>query len=226
MNNNKITTSSKGSLAKIFIADLAAAQKIDPGFPESPERKNIPLGAIPRCGSPALGRGRPRAHTRPAAMAGGGLHRLARDAPIAPYGLWRLKEARQDMTCTLIMGMAESDGRMLWHQGFCALALPGATVNRLKASHRRDILRVFIHQNPDARRDTFVNDLTRRLVEIGFQGEIRVFASRNPSTLYREDPTDFPLRFQEILDSSRPGKGETTRRKTNPEKGKPAGVRV
>ncbi|HOJ62622.1 MAG TPA: hypothetical protein PK878_20290, partial [bacterium] len=158
--------------------------------------------------------------------AGGGLHRLARDAPIAPYGLWRLKEARRDMTCTLIMGMAESDGRMLWHQGFCALALPGATVNRLKASHRRDILRVFIHQNPDARRDTFVNDLTRRLVEIGFQGEIRVFASRNPSTLYREDPTDFPLRFQEILDSSRPGKGETTRRKTNPEKGKPAGVRV
>jgi len=226
MNNNKITTSSKGSLAKIFIADLAAAQKIDPGFPESPERKNIPLGAIPRCGSPALGRGRPRAHTRPAAMAGGGLHRLARDAPIAPYGLWRLKEARQDMTCTLIMGMAESDGRMLWHQGFCALALPGATVNRLKVSHRRDILRVFIHQSPEEGGTTFVQGCVGRLIEIGFKGEIRVFASRNPSTLYREDPTDFPLRFQEILDSSRPGKGETTRRKTNPEKGKPAGVRV
>jgi len=208
-----------------MIEALAAAKKLDPDCLKPLGLKHTPQGAITR-GPHALGCRYPRAGMRMAVKAGGGLHRLARDAPIAPYGLWRLKEARRDMTCTLIMGMAESDGRMLWHQGFCALALPGATVNRLKASHRRDILRVFIHQNPDARRDTFVNDLTRRLVEIGFQGEIRVFASRNPSTLYREDPTDFPLRFQEILDSSRPGKGETTRRKTNPEKGKPAGVRV
>ncbi len=225
MNDNKITPTSKGSPGKAMIEALAAAKKLDPDCLKPLGLKHTPQGAITR-GPHALGCRYPRAGMRMAVKAGGGLHRLARDAPIAPYGLWRLKEARQDMTCTLIMGMAESDGRMLWHQGFCALALPGATVNRLKVSHRRDILRVFIHQNPDARRDTFVNDLTRRLVEIGFQGEIRVFASRNPSTLYREDPTDFPLRFQEILDSSRPGKGETTRRKTNPEKGKPAGVRV
>ena len=225
MNDNKITPTSKGSPGKAMIEALAAAKKLDPDCLKPLGLKHTPQGAITR-GPHALGCRYPRAGMRMAVKAGGGLHRLARDAPIAPYGLWRLKEARRDMTCTLIMGMAESDGRMLWHQGFCALALPGATVNRLKASHRRDILRVFIHQSPEEGGTTFVQGCVGRLIEIGFKGEIRVFASRNPSTLYREDPTDFPLRFQEILDSSRPGKGETTRRKTNPEKGKPAGVRV
>ncbi len=225
MNDNKITPTSKGSPGKAMIEALAAAKKLDPDCLKPLGLKHTPQGAITR-GPHALGCRYPRAGMRMAVKAGGGLHRLARDAPIAPYGLWRLKEARRDQTCTLVLCKAESDCRILWSQGFSALALPGSTVKILDNPPLRNILRVFIHQSPEEGGTTFVQGCVGRLIEIGFKGEIRVFASRNPSTLYREDPTDFPLRFQEILDSSRPGKGETTRRKTNPEKGKPAGVRV
>ena len=194
----------KGGAGKFSMAARAAARIPGPDFLKSFTPKHTPLGVIPQRPH-AMGFCRPRAEAR-MTKAGGGFHRKARDCPIVPHGLWRLKEARRDQTCTLVLCKAESDCQTLWDSGFAALALPGATVNRLNATHLRDILRVFVHQSLDAGGKTFVQGLARRLVEIGFQGEIRIFLSPDPSAILRDNPADFPLRFQEILDASNPGR--------------------
>ncbi len=209
----------KGGAGKFSMAARAAARKPGPDFLKSYSPKHTsPLGVIPQRPH-AMGFCRPRAEAR-MTKAGGGFHRLARDCPIVPHGLWRLKEARRDQTCTLVLCKAESDCQTLWDSGFAALALPGATVNRLNATHLRDILRVFVHQSLDAGGKTFVQGLARRLVEIGFQGEIRIFLSPDPSAILRDNPADFPLRFQEILDASKPRTVKTTRRQQNQPKEK------
>ncbi len=78
---------------------------------------------------------------------------------VMPYGLWRLKDARQAGTVLLVEG--ETDCWTLWHAGIPALGVPGASTWQPEwATHLEGIAKVFVWKEPDQGGDT----LLRRIV--------------------------------------------------------------
>ena len=131
-------------------------------------------------------------------------------APIA-YGAWRLGEARKDGDLIVLEG--ESDTLTCWLHKWPALGLPGASMaNTLDAKYLVDIIRIFIHHEPDKGGDTFVTKVAARLRELRFAGEVKEFGIagfKDPSNLHIDDPEAFDARLASALKGATPINIET-----------------
>ncbi len=120
------------------------------------------------------------------------------EAPLIPYGLWKLKEARAQKTLWLVEG--ESDCWTHWLHGIPALGIPGVSSTAvLQAAHLQDIETLYIVQEPvepgktqDAGR-VFVQGLTRRLRELGYRGAAYVVSLKRSHGV--KDPNDLHQRL-------------------------------
>lgn len=127
--------------------------------------------------------------------------------PIVPYGLDRLRQGYDAGFLVLVEG--ESDSWTLWHHGYPAMGIPGATMaSTLQPEYLNDeIAKVYVVQEPGDAGKTFVEQLTARLRDpaFGWKGEIAVVslgATKDPSDLHIKDSAGFNKAFQTALDSA------------------------
>lgn len=127
--------------------------------------------------------------------------------PIVPYGLSKLDDARRAGFLILVEG--ESDCWTLWHHGFPALGIPGATMSKtLQSQHLDGIRRLYIICEPDQGGTAFVRGLARRLAALQWSGEVKAVDfledTKDPNALHKRDPTAFSTSFQVLLDVAKP----------------------
>lgn len=129
---------------------------------------------------------------------------------IIPYGLWRLDDGRAMEELFLVEG--ESDCWTLWahYDTFPALGIPGNTMTHtLKSEHLDEIKTLFIvKENDSGGGATFVENVKKRLVEIGYEGEAKVLVLpsryKDPNDLHRKNPEGFRATFMESMEKSVP----------------------
>lgn len=99
--------------------------------------------------------------------------RWPRGTPLLPYGRWRWMLALEKEYLVLVEG--ESDCWALWAHGFPALGLPGAgTAFCLDHDDVRGLDRIYVHQEPDAAGQIFVEGVAKRLAQLGYLGKLFV----------------------------------------------------
>lgn len=106
---------------------------------------------------------------------------------IVLYGLWHMAEFREKGYVILVEG--ESDTQTLWHLGFPALGVPGASMFKVEWCEQLSGLKLYLHIEPDQGGKTFLAQMTKRLREGGFTGEVYTWAcsgggAKDPSDLY------------------------------------------
>ena len=134
-----------------------------------------------------------RNRIRTAKTAKSGSYWEGEEAPIIPYGLWKLAEARAQKTLWLVEG--ESDCWTHWYHQIPTLGIPGAAgFNTLEAVHLLDIETLYIVQEPatagkktDAGKG-FVDGLCRRLKSIGYAGEVYLVSLKHSHNV--KDPNE------------------------------------
>ena len=87
--------------------------------------------------------------------------RWRRRSKVAPYGLWKLDEARAAGYVVLVEG--ESDAQTLWHYGLPAVGIPGANTWQQAWAQHFAGLTVYVWQEPDAGGEAFVSAVVRDL---------------------------------------------------------------
>ena len=130
-----------------------------------------------------------------------------KDDAMAPYGLQNLQLARDLKALVLVEG--ESDVWSLHFHGYPVLGLPGAKCTGcLRASHIREINKVYIFQEPGEAGETFVAECKRKLMKFKkFKGEIfkmELSAWGDPSELHMEDGDNFRKHFDEAVSAAVP----------------------
>lgn len=106
---------------------------------------------------------------------------------ICLYGEWRLPEFRRDGWVVLVEG--ESDTQSLWHMEIPAIGIAGASMFKAHQVETLKGLQLYIHKEPDRGGETFVQLLTQRLRDGGFDGEALLWScgsmgAKDPSELY------------------------------------------
>ncbi len=133
-----------------------------------------------------------RNRIRTAKTAKSGSYWEGEEAPIIPYGLWKLAEARATRTLWLVEG--ESDCWTHWYHKVPTLGIPGAgAYNTLEATHLRDIQTLYIVQEPAEPGKTdagkgFVDGLCKRLKSLGYTGEVYLVSLKRSHNV--KDPND------------------------------------
>jgi hypothetical protein len=144
---------------------------------------------------------------------------------IVPYGLDRSRECYDAGFLVLVEG--ESDCWTLWHHGYPALGIPGATMaSTLQPGYlSNEIAKVYVVEEPGDAGKIFVQQLTAKLCgsAFGWKGDIFVVtlgAIKDPSDLHIKNPAGFNVAFQAALDSAvavdRAGPQAVTERKSTP----------
>lgn len=126
------------------------------------------------------------------------------------YAQWALPKINELRYCIFCEG--ESDTWTLWHHGYPALGLPGAsTVKRkLQYRHVERLERIWVFIEPDRGGATVADHFPRRLKELGWQGELfRVFLPnhKDPNDLHKAvdgSREEFRRVFQKALDEKKP----------------------
>lgn len=194
---------------RLFVEDLARDKLLPVEFLRSlgvnecePGGVRIPYRLLD--GSPA-----PRDRFRTALKASEGSQWIPfkSDKSPVPYGLDRLRDARQAGYLVLVEG--ETDSWTLWYHGFPALGIPGAGMARLlEAEHLEGIPRLYVVQESDAGGRSFVRGVARQLVELGWNGEGHVVSmpegAKDPNELHKRAPDDFKRSFAEMLEKAVP----------------------
>jgi hypothetical protein len=134
-----------------------------------------------------------RSRIRTAITAGDGSYWDGAEAPLIPYGLHKLQEARAAKLLWLVEG--ESDCWTHWSHGIPTLGIPGAGNTKvLEAAHLREIETLYIVQEPptagkkqDAGKQ-FVDGLCQRLRELDYAGEVYVVSLQRSHGM--KDPND------------------------------------
>ncbi|MBA2397065.1 MAG: hypothetical protein H0V70_30455 [Ktedonobacteraceae bacterium] len=134
-----------------------------------------------------------RSRIRTAISAGDGSYWDGAEAPLIPYGLHKLEEARTQKLLWLVEG--ESDCWTHWSHGIPTLGIPGVGNTKvLEAAHLREIETLYIVQEPptagkkqDAGKQ-FVDGLCQRLRELAYPGEVYVVSLQH--SLGFKDPND------------------------------------
>lgn len=103
------------------------------------------------------------------------------------YGEWLLEHIREEGYVILCEG--ESDTQTLWHLGFPALGVPGASTFKAEWSARLAGLSVYLHIEPDQGGQTFRAQMLKKLHAGEFLGEVFTFScgpagSKDPSDIY------------------------------------------
>jgi len=128
----------------------------------------------------------------------------SRGSKVIPYGLWKLKDAREKGYIVLLEG--ESDTQTLWHHGLPALGIPGSSTFRADMAQFLTGLKVYMHQEPDAGGETFVKKICDGLVDAHWQGELYTVSTpghKDPSELHVKNPKEFKDRWKVAMDAAR-----------------------
>jgi hypothetical protein len=116
------------------------------------------------------------------------------------YGLWRLEQAKEAGYVVLVEG--ESDCHTLWHHGFPALGIPGATNWRNEwVGHLDGIEKVYVVVEPDAAGESLWERLSASPIR---ERLYRVAAAnhKDASELHLADREQFRDRFEAALESA------------------------
>jgi putative DNA primase/helicase len=107
--------------------------------------------------------------------------------PIVPYCLWKVREYKnrrrkeEKPLVALWIVEGESDCWSLWHHGYPALGIPGATcgkaIQRIEAEHLAGFEEVIIWQEPDQAGGTMAAKVLARVEEV-YKGKITVVTQR------------------------------------------------
>src|SRR5436305_3733015 len=131
------------------------------------------------------------------------------DAPIIPYGLHRMEEARRAGYLILVEG--ESDCWTLWSHGYPALGLPSATMSSLlSASYFEGIPRLYVMAEPDKAGMALPGSVWSHLQKIGVTSTVfalnleKSVGAEDPNALHlrEQDASRFKVAFQLALDSA------------------------
>ncbi len=148
----------------------------------------------------------PRYRLRTALVAKEGSRWNKEPGDILPYGLERLKDARQASFLILVEG--ESDCWTLWYHGFPALGLPGADMtNKLQREHVAGIKQLYVVREPDAAGSTFVEGIARLLTLWNWEGTASVVSlpnAKDTNELHQQDWKGFKAAFHQALDQAYP----------------------
>ncbi len=98
----------------------------------------------------------------------------------------------------------ESDSITLLNAGVPALGIPGADfVKTLQPEHLEGVSHALYVHEPDAGGKTFSKKVPERLKELGFTGGVHELkmpnAAKDPSALFKRDPTAFPDLFRALV---------------------------
>ena len=109
------------------------------------------------------------------------------------YGLWSLKTVRERGYVILVEG--ESDTHTLWYLGLPTLGVPGASTYRPEWSEKLKGLKLYLHIEPDQGGKTFLEQMTKKLRDGGFTGEVYTWSCdkagvKDPSALFMEKGKD------------------------------------
>ncbi len=126
---------------------------------------------------------------------------------IVPYGLWRLRDAEKQGRLIIVEG--ESDCWTLWHHGFAALGIPGASMTKtLQAEHLAQVKKIYVIKEPDQGGDAFVPGIAGKLKEMSWEGEAFVVSMsdgiKDPNDFHKVHGAAFPEKFQTLLDAATP----------------------
>lgn len=117
------------------------------------------------------------------------------------YGLWQLAQIRQDGYVILAEG--ESDCQTLWHHGYRALGVPGASTFKVEWVDYLEGLTVYVFQEPGQGGQTFVQKIAQALVARSWQGNaylVTLLENKDPSELHCQDPAQFPAHWKAAMD--------------------------
>jgi hypothetical protein len=130
-------------------------------------------------------------------------------APMIPYGLQRLQDARNQGYLVIVEG--ESDCWTLWQHGYPALGIPGANNDStLQHANLAGIPKVFIIQEPDGAGQAFPDKVQKRLKDASYTGKVykvnlsEFGGAKDPNDLQKRDPRNFKQTFQTALDRAVP----------------------
>lgn len=114
------------------------------------------------------------------------------------YGLNRLDDARKAKEITIVEG--ESDCHTLWHDGFPAIGLPGASNwNEARDAGMLDgIETIYVVIEPDEGSEQVRYWLDRSAIRHRVK-LVRLVGFKDPSALYLDDPERFPDRWRAAL---------------------------
>ena len=106
---------------------------------------------------------------------------------IGMYGEWRLKEMRDIGYAVIVEG--ESDTQTLWYLNIPGLGCPGASFFKPEFIEKLEGLKLYIHVEPDQGGQAFLKNITTKLRDFNFLGEVyqfscRQFGVKDPSDLY------------------------------------------
>jgi hypothetical protein len=125
--------------------------------------------------------------------------------PLLAYGEDHLEDAHRLEFLTLVEG--ESDCWTLWFHGQPALGLPGAeTVHKtLCLGHVDSVRTIYVVREPDQAGVSFVENVRRRLGELGWSGTLKMVAlgdAKDPSELHCRNADTFLRSWQVALASA------------------------
>jgi hypothetical protein len=140
---------------------------------------------------------------------------------LAPYGVWRLDEARE--AGYLVIAEGESTPWTLWYYHIPALGIPGAgaagqCLRRLQPGGKDHIdgttldgiLTVYLCRDPDTAGEGFVEDAVATLREIDFTGRVLVLdvqavcGCKDASDLHCRDPQAFVAERARVVAAAQP----------------------
>lgn len=112
---------------------------------------------------------------------------------IGMYGEWRLDDIRNMGYVVIVEG--ESDTQTMWYLKVPALGCPGASFFKAEFIDKLEGMKLYIHVEPDQGGQTFLKNITTKLKDFNFLGEVysfscKQFGVKDPSELYLRDGAD------------------------------------
>ena len=127
---------------------------------------------------------------------------MRKGSTLIPYGLERIADARAHGSMVVVEG--ESDCHTLWHHGFDAVGLPGASNFKPEwLMHFDGFSTIYIVIEPDAGGEQMLGWIAKQ--PEAFQDRVRLVRltdHKDPSALHLDDPDRFQSRFGEALEAS------------------------
>jgi hypothetical protein len=116
----------------------------------------------------------------------------------ALYGLWKLEKARERGYVIAVEG--ESDTQTLWHHGFPAVGIPGASSWRSEWSEHLDgIEKVYVPVEPDEGGEQLWERMTASLIRERLYRVTLRGGFKDVSEMHLDDPDRFAERFGDAL---------------------------
>lgn len=109
---------------------------------------------------------------------------------IGMYGEWRLDEMRDLGYVVIIEG--ESDTQTLWYLNIPGLGCPGASFFKPEFISKLEGLRLYIHVEPDQGGQAFLKNITTKLKDFDFIGEVYQFSCKQYGV---KDPSDLYMKY-------------------------------